>query len=349
MRRFLTLLIVLLILAGAGAFGLRMLWQRPGPLPQATDLLIPHGHLRTVATALQADRVLPAGDAGRLLFMGLAGLTDRSGPLHAGEFRISAHASIADVLQVLRHARPVQHELTIPEGLTSAQIAGLIDHAPALTGALDVPAEGSVLPETYAYELDTSRPVLLARMQAAMQKALAATWASRDTSVPLTDRAQLLTLASIVERETGLGTERSQVAEVFVNRIRQGMKLQSDPTVAYGAGGGLGSLPRPLTRSDLMQPNPYNTYVIPGLPPGPISAPGLASLQAVAHPAQGDLLYFVATGTGGHAFSATLPEHLRNVAQLRAVEAVHTGQMPTLDPLRAPPQVPLEAMRKRYR
>jgi UPF0755 protein len=186
------------------------------------------------------------------------------------------------------------------------------------------------------------------RMQAAMQKALAATWASRDRSLPLTDPAQLLTLASIVERETGLGTERPQVAEVFVNRIRQGMKLQSDPTVAYGAGGGLGSLPRPLTRSDLMQPSPYNTYVIPGLPPGPISSPGLASLQAVAHPAQGDLLYFVATGTGGHAFAATLPEHLRNVAQFRAVEAARTGQMPTLDPLRAPPQVPLEAMRKRY-
>ena len=340
MRRLLVLVLVLLILAVAAVAGLRLLSTRPGPLPQATDLVVPRGHLRDIAGTLQRDGALGPGDAVRLLFMALARATARQGALHAAELRFPAHASIAAILDVLRHAKPVQHELTIPEGLTAAQIAGLVAAAPALSGGLDLPAEGSVLPETYAFELGTSRAALLARMRAAMQRALAASWAARDPSVPLTSPGQMLALASIVERETGLPDERPLVAEVFLNRIRQGMKLQSDPTVSYGAGGGLGSLPRPLTRADLAQPNPYNTYVIPGLPPGPISAPGVASLRAVAHPAQGGLLYFVATGTGGHAFAASLPDHLRNVAQLRAVEAARPGQIPTLDPLRSPPQVP---------
>ena len=341
--RAVAVLVVLLVLAGAGgAVALRMLWQRPGPLPQATDLVVPHSRLPVLARTLQRDQLLRPGEPDRLLFMLLARIGASGGRLHAAELRFPAHASIATVLQILRHARPVQHELTIPEGLTAAQIAGLVDHAPALAGDLAVPPEGSILPETYAYELGTARTVLLTRMHEAMRSALAKTWAGRDASLPLSDPEQLLILASIVERETGVGSERTQVAEVFLNRIRQGMKLQSDPTVAYGAGGGLGSLPRPLTRADLVQPSPYNTYVIPGLPPGPISAPGLASLQAVAHPSQGDLLYFVATGTGGHAFAATLPEHLRNVAQLRAVEAARPDRAATLDPLRPPPQVPIE-------
>ena len=340
MRRLLVLVLVLLVLAGGAAFAIRLLATRPGPLPQSADLVVSHGHLRDVALQLQRDRVLPAGDAQRLLFMALARLSARRGALHAAELRFPAHASMLDALAVLRHAKPVQHELTIPEGLTAAQIAELVAAAPALTGGFDLPAEGAVLPETYAFELGTSRAALLARMQAAMQRALAATWAGRDPSVPLARPEQMLALASIVERETGLAAERPLVAEVFLNRIRQSMRLQSDPTVSYGAGGGLGSLPRPLTRSDLAQPSPYNTYVIPGLPPGPISAPGLASLQAVAHPAIGDLLYFVANGTGGHAFAASLPDHLRNVAQFRAIEAARPGQTPTLDPLRPPPQVP---------
>ena len=341
--RALSILVVLLVLAGAGgALALRMLWHRLGPLPQTADLVVPRGRLPVLARTLQHDQLLRPGDPDRLLFMLLARLTASSGPLHAAEFRFPPHASIGAILQILRHAKPVQHDLTIPEGLTAAQIAGLVDRAPALVGDLAVPPEGSILPETYAYELGTPRIVLLARMHTAMRSALARTWAGRDPSLPLSGPEQLLILASIVERETGIGSERAQVAEVFLNRIRQGMKLQSDPTVAYGAGGGLGSLPRPLTRSDLVQPSPYNTYVIPGLPPGPISAPGIAALQAVAHPAQGDLLYFVATGTGGHAFSATLAEHLRNVAQLRAIEAARPSQAATLDPLRPPPQVPQE-------
>lgn len=340
MRRLLALILVLLVAGLVAAGGLRLLSQRAGPLPATTDLVVPRGRSATVAAALQQDRALPPGDAQRLLFTLLARLTASSGPLHAAEFRIPAHASVAELLAILRHARPVQHELTIPEGLSAAQIAGLLDRAPALVGGFALPAEGSVLPQTYDYELGTSRAVLQARMQDAMRRTLARVWSARDPSLPLAGPAQLLTLASIVERETALPAERPLVAEVFLNRLRQGMKLQSDPTVSYGAGGGLGSLPRPLTRSDLLQPGPYNTYVIPGLPPGPIAAPGIAALQAVARPASGNLLYFVANGSGGHAFSATLPEHLRNVAALRAIEASRPGQMPTLDALRPPPQVP---------
>ncbi len=339
MRRLLVLLLVLTGLVGGGALGLRALAARPGPLPQEASLVVPHGRLRAVAAVLQRDRVLPPGQLELLLFAVLARFTDRGLPLHAAEFRFPAHASLLAVLAILRHARPVQHELTIPEGLSAAQVAGLVDRAPGLTGGFDLPPEGGVLPETYDYELDTSRRALLGRMDAAMRRTLAAVWAGRDRSVPLSAPEQLLVLASIVERETALPAERPMVAEVFLNRIRQGMKLQSDPTVSYAAAGGLGPLPRPLTRSDLLQPNPYNTYVIPGLPPGPISAPGLAAMQAVAHPAQGNLLYFVANGSGGHAFAASLPDHLRNVAQLRAIEAARPGQMPTLDPLRPPPQV----------
>jgi UPF0755 protein len=339
MRRLLGLLLVLVVLAGAGLGLVRFAATRPGPLRQAADIVVPHGHLSDVVRTLQQDRVLERGPAVRLLFVGLARLTGHAAPLHAGELHFPAAVSIDGALQILRHAKPVQHDLTIPEGLTTAQIAELIDAAPILQGGFDLPAEGAILPETYAFERGATRSALIARMQAAMRRTLDAVWASRDPRIPLTDPAQLLVLASIVERETALGPERPLVAEVFLNRLRAGMRLQSDPTVAYGASGGLGALPRPLTRADLAQPNPYNTYVIPGLPPGPIAAPGLAALTAVAHPAQGTLLYFVANGTGGHAFATTLQGHLANVAQFRAIEASHPGQTPTLDPLRPPPQV----------
>ncbi len=340
MRRLAGLLLVLLLLCGLG-FGLvRFDATRPGPLPADSDLVVPRGHLLDVARRLQADHVLAEGDVARLLFVALARLTDHGAPLHAAELHFPAGVSIDGALDILRHARPVQHDLTIPEGLTAAQIAELIARAPILEGGFDLPREGAILPETYAFERGATRAALIARMEAAMQRTLATVWASRDPSVPLTSPAQLLVMASIVERETALANERPLVAEVFLNRLRAGMRLQSDPTVAYGASGGLGVLPRPLTRNDLAQPNPYNTYAIAGLPPGPIAAPGVAALNAVAHPAQGGLLYFVANGTGGHAFASTLAEHLAGVARFRAIEAAHRGQTPTLDPLRPPPQVP---------
>jgi UPF0755 protein len=212
----------------------------------------------------------------------------------------------------------VQHLVTIPEGLTAAQIATLLDHTGALSGKAPVPEEGAVLPQSYAYERGATRASIIERAEAAMQRTLASVWAKRQEDLPLATPQELLTLASIVERETAKPEERPLVAAVFLNRLRRGMKLQSDPTVAYAISGGLTSADRALTRADLDNDSPYNTYRSGGLPPGPIGSPGLASLQAVAQPARNDDLYFVADGTGGHAFAPTLEEHNRNVARWRA-------------------------------
>ncbi len=319
MRWFLFLLAMLLLL-GAGLLGAYMLYSRPGPLPRDTAIVIPHGRLAAAIEALQEHAALPPGEAARYGFRLAALLTRNDGPIHAGELEFPAHASAADLLHVLRTAHPVQHELTIPEGLTAAQIALLVEHAEPLSGPVPVPEEGSVLPETYAFERSTPRAVLVGRMQLAMRRSLATIWDGRDPAAGLSGPSELLRLASMVERETAIAAERPMVARVFLNRLRLGMRLQSDPTVAYAASGGLG-LTRPLTRADLAQPNPYNTYVATGLPVGAICAPGVASLRAVAHPAPGDALYFVADGTGGHAFASDLPDHLRNVARLRARES----------------------------
>ena len=281
-------------------------------------MVVPHGSPTDVAASL-----LRAGVIRRpLLFRLAAALTVRAGALHAAELAFPAHGSLREVLAVLRTGRPVQHFLTIPEGLTAAQIARLIDRAPALTGGIDLPPEGAVLPQTYEYSYGTTRDALLRRAEAAMRAALARAWDGRDPGLPLDSPAQLLTLASIIERETARPEERAHVAAVFVNRLRRGMRLQSDPTVAYAASGGEVTAGHGLTRDELDAPNPYNTYRVAGLPPGPIDSPGIASLQAAAHPAPSDDLYFVADGSGGHAFARTLEEHHRNVARWRASEAV---------------------------
>ncbi len=308
-----------LLVAGA-LFGAVTLYERPGPLREAKAIVVPHGSLTLTASALQQAAALPSGRAAALGLRLAARLSRANGPVRAGEFVFPARASLRDLLIVLRTGRPVQHELTIPEGLTAAQIARLLE-ADGLTGPVPVMAEGSILPQTYAYTYDTSRAALAGRMQQAMQRRLAEIWASRTPGLGLPDPGALVALASLVERETAVAAERPMVARVFLNRLRLGMRLQSDPTVAYAASGGLGALSRPLSRADLGWANPYNTYVAAGLPPGPICAPGEAAMQAVAHPADGDALYFVATGDGGHAFAAALPDHLRNVARLRAREA----------------------------
>lgn len=244
--------------------------------------------------------------------------TESEGPLRAAEFAFPARASLRQVLSILRTARPVQHRLTIPEGLTASQIATLFDRADALSGDAVVPAEGAVLPETYSFERDAPRAAVLARAEAAMKQALRQAWEERDPALPLASPRELLILASIIERETSRPEERAHMAGVFLNRLRLGMKLQSDPTVIYAASGGAGVLDRPLARADLDWDTPYNTYRNTGLPPGPICAPGTATLRATAHPAATDDLYFVADGHGGHAFARTLDEHNRNVARWRA-------------------------------
>ncbi|WP_428376385.1 endolytic transglycosylase MltG [Lichenicoccus sp.] len=337
MRRLLMLLFLSILLAGAAGLGGLWLYGRPGPLAGDQAIVIPHGGLASAGAALQRHGALPDGPASLLGFRLAGRLTRDQGPVHAAELAFPAHASVRDLLLVLRTSRPVQHELTVPEGLTAAQIAVLVAGAAALAGPAPVPAEGSIMPDTYAYELAMPRRELVGRMQAAMRRRLAQVWAGRDAQPELPTPDDLLILASVVERETAKAAERPLVARVFLNRLHQGMRLQSDPTVIYGASGGLGVLARPLSRADLAQPNPYNSYLLPGLPPGPICAPGLASLQATAHPAAGDALYFVADGTGGHAFAADLPTHLQNVARLRAREASHaTGVSAPAPPVPIP-------------
>jgi UPF0755 protein len=304
----------LLLVAGA-ALVARDRLQRPGPLAEPRNVVVPRGTPSQVAAALLQAGVI----AEPRLFRLAAAATVLDGPLHAAELAFPAHASLAEVLAVLRTARPVQHHLIIPEGLTAVQIVRLLDRAEALSGETRQPAEGAVLPQTYAYEYDTTRASLIERGEAAMAKALERAWAGRARNLPLASPMELLVLASMVERETARPEERAHVAAVFINRLRRGMRLQSDPTVLYAVSGGAGALDRSLTRADLDSPSPFNTYRASGLPPGPICSPGLASLQAVAWPAVSEDLYFVADGAGGHAFARTLDDHARNVARWRAL------------------------------
>jgi len=299
---------------GSWIYAAHML-DAPGPLPETRAVVVPRGGATEAAEAL-AERMV----VGRpLAFRIGALLTQPQGALRAGEFGFPAHASLRTVLTVLRTARPVQHHVTIPEGLTAKQIAALLDRAEALTGDAPVLPEGSMLPETYGYEYGASRSSVLDRARVALQRTLHDEWAARAPDLPLASAQEALILASIVERETARPDERAHVAAVFLNRLRLGMKLQSDPTVIYAASGGTGSLDRPLGRADLDRDDPFNTYRIRGLPPAPICNPGLASLHAVMQPTPSDDLYFVADGTGGHVFSRTLDEHARNVARWRAL------------------------------
>ncbi|RYI32926.1 MAG: endolytic transglycosylase MltG [Acetobacteraceae bacterium] len=315
MRRIIAALLVLGLLVGAGAWQAQRMYRAPGPLAAPLQIVIPRGGTEAIASALQGAGVV---DDSRLFALA-TWATRGHGPLRAAEFAVPAGASLAEILEILRHARPVQRRLTIPEGLTARQITTLLGRAEGLTGEAPTLAEGAVLPETYAYQWGDDQAGLLRRAEAAMNQALAESWAGRAEGLPLASPREALILASIVERETALAEERPRIAAVFLNRLRLGMPLQSDPTVAYAAAAG-GTLERPLTRADLDRENPFNTYRVKGLPPGPIAAPGLAALRAVTRPASSDDLYFVADGSGGHAFARSLDEHNRNVARWREIE-----------------------------
>jgi UPF0755 protein len=314
MRRWLVAVVVAGAVAAGGVLGwqgARSRYLAPGPLEKDSVLIVPHGTHAEVGAALQKLGLVANATSFRIA----AGVTNAGGPLRASEFQFPAHASLRDVLTILRNARPVQHRLTIPEGLTAAQIALLLDRADALTGEVPVPPEGAMQPESYAFEHGMTRQSVVERAEAAMQRTLARLWKERAEGLPLRTPQDLVTLASIVERETARPEERARVAAVFLNRLRKGMKLQSDPTVIYAVTGGAVSGGRTLSKADLDLDNPYNTYRVAGLPPGPIGSPGLASLQAVARPLVSDELYFVVDGTGGHVFARTLEEHNRNVAR----------------------------------
>ena len=325
-RAALAALLCLLALAGAAGGWLYVQLGAPGPLPAPAAFVVPRGGLEEIAASLARDRVVDRPLAFRLLAMATSG----NGALHAGELQFPAAASIRQVLAILRTARPVQHRLTIPEGRTAAQVAELVDGADPLAGDAPVPGEGAILPDTYLYERGTAREQVMDRARTAMDRALDAAWAARAPGLPLATKQEALVLASIVEKETAKATERPLIAAVFLNRLRLSMKLQSDPTVAYGASGGMGALGHPITRSELEYADPYNTYVIAGLPPSPICMPGVAALRAVTQPAASDALFFVADGTGGHAFARTQDEHLHNVAHWREIERARAAPGPAV-------------------
>ena len=314
MTRLVALLLVLAALGGAAGYAWHA-YTAPGPLAEPAQVVIPRGGTERIAGALLERGVIRDARA----FALAAWLTRGQGPLRAAEFAFPAGAPLAEVLRILREARPVQRRLTIAEGLTAHQIRALLDRTEGLTGETPAFAEGDVLPETYAYEWGESRAAILRRADAAMDRALAEAWAARAPDLPLASPREALVLASIVERETGRPEERARVAGVFINRLRRGMPLQSDPTVAYAATGGA-PMDRPISRADLDREHPFNTYRNRGLPPGPIASPGRATLVATTRPEATDFLYFVADGSGGHAFARTLEEHNRNVARWREVE-----------------------------
>jgi UPF0755 protein len=242
--------------------------------------------------------------------------------LKAGEYQFKAHASVHDVVATIVDGRVVMHQFSVPEGLTSEQIVARLLDEDVLTGNIkEIPREGSLLPDTYNFARGLTREQLIQHMQQAQQRLIKEVWDHRAPDLPIKTPDQLVVLASIVEKETGKPDERTRVAAVFVNRLKQKMRLQSDPTIIYGLVGGKGTLGRPIMRSEIDQPTPYNTYQIDGLPPGPIANPGRASLEAAANPARTRELYFVADGSGGHAFAETYEQHQKNVARLRQMES----------------------------
>ena len=312
-----TLLGLGLLGAVAVGYGARTLFATPGPLRAPATIVIPRGAPALLADDLAERHVIDNA----WVFRAAVWLSGRDGPLRAGEFTFPAHASVADVLNILRTARPVQHKLTIPEGLTAAQVALLLDRTDALQGDTPVPPEGSVMPLTYVFERGMPRAALVERATRDMDRALQDTWDTRDDGLPLASKQDMLILASIIERETSRPEERAHVASVYLNRLRKGMRLQADPTVAYGVTGGMGTHDHVLTRADLDRPGPYNTYRQAGLPASAIALPGQASMTAAAHPQPSDDLYFVADGNGGHVFAVTVEDHNRNVARWRSQTA----------------------------
>lgn len=336
------LLTVLILLVAAGIGGVLYTVARldePGPLAQETTVEIAAGTgPRKLAPLLEEKGVVGDG----WLFLIALYAQQAQAEIKAGEYAFQPHMSLNEVVAHLRDGRPVPHYVTVPEGLTVSQIVTILNNEPLLEGDVGpLPAEGDVLPDTYQFVRGSKRSEVLARMVQAHRELMADLWPLRDKDIPVRTAQEAVTLASIVEKETGIPSERAEVASVFVNRLRADIRLQSDPTVIYGLSGRTGVLGRELTRADWKDESPYNTYVIKGLPPGPIANPGRAAIDAVLHPARTDWLYFVADGSGGHVFSRTLAEHNRNVAKW---QDLRDGQAPAGGgaahaPLAAPPVV----------
>jgi UPF0755 protein len=337
-----TIVLVLLIgSAGAYYYGMQKI-EAPGPLQDEKVVNIPtRAGMADIADTLQREGVI---DNNRWAFIGAVIALKARSELKPGEYAFQKNASLRSVIATMVDGKVVQHSVTIPEGLTSEQIVARLSENDIFAGSInEIPREGTLLPETYKFPRGTTRDQVIARMQQAQKRLVAEVWEHRNPDIPVKTAEQLVTLASIIEKETGKADERSRVAAVYVNRLRQKMKLQSDPTIIYGLVGGKGTLGRPIKRSEITQPSPYNTYVVDGLPPGPIANPGRASLEAAANPARTRDLFFVADGTGGHSFTETYDQHQKNVAKLRAMEKQIQNDTvePADDP--APPAAPAAA------
>ena len=333
---FLTLGLVVAGAATVGVLALEHEVEAPGPLPADKIVLIPKGSgTPDVASLLQREGVI----ANTTLFEVYAYLNRRKGQLKAGEFQFAAGTTIEEAIDTLISGKAVQHAFTVPEGLTSEQIVQRLRENELLSGNVnEVPREGTLMPDTYQFERGMSRQQIVNKMQSEAREALAKAWAKRTPDLAIKTPQELVILASIVEKETGRADERPRVASVFLNRLSKRMKLQSDPTIVYGIVGGKGTLGRGILRSEIDRPTPYNTYAIEGLPPGPIANPGRAALEAVAAPLKTRDLFFVADGTGGHAFAETLDQHQRNVARWRQIERGRdtAGGVDRLEPLPGP-------------
>ena len=310
------------ILIGAAVFAaaafaiVYSLWWAPGLRPGPHELTIREGTtLGPLARQLAHEGAIPGSAK---TYYAMARLFGSHDPIQAGEFRIPRGMGGAAVLDLLQHGKPIQRLITVTEGMPAIIVQEKLASNPYLTGTLPPIDEGSVLPDSYGYQREEARAAIVKRMQTAMTNAVDELWAKRSTDCPIVTKEQAVTLASIVEKETGKASERPQIAGVYCNRLRIGMKLDADPTVIYPVTKGK-PLGRRILRSELNADNGYNTYRRAGLPDGPIANPGKASLEAVLHPAPTKALYFVADGTGGHAFAETLAEQNANVAKWYAI------------------------------
>jgi UPF0755 protein len=323
-----TLLILVLIVGGGAVVLGKTRLETPGPL-QADKVVVipPRAGLMDIADLLTREGVI---EEHRLIFIGgVLALRARS-ELKAGEYLFTRHASVRDVVETIVEGKVVQHQINLPEGLTAEQIvARLLDNEILSGNVKEVPREGSLLPDGYHFNRGFTREQMIQRMRQAQDRLLREVWERRNPDLPLKSPDQLIVLASIIEKETGKPEERTRIAAVFANRLKQKMRLQSDPTVIYGLVFGKGALGRPLSKADIAHSTPYNTYAIDGLPPGPIANPGRASIEAAATPARTKELYFVADGTGGHAFAETYEQHQKNVARLRIIEHEQRGEAAT--------------------
>lgn len=298
-------------------------FSKQGPLSETKIVLIERGKgISSIAQKLEDEGVISSS----LVFKIRTVLDSDKRPLKAGEYEFTQHISMKDATELLRAGKVYDRKITFPEGVTSYQIAESLKLKTDMTGDIvDIPEDGTLLPETYHYINNDNRATILAAMTAAMDKVVLELWPSRVADLPFTTQKQALTLASIVEKETGVASERARIAGVFINRLKRGIPLQSDPTVIYAMtkgqieNEGQGPIGRRLLSKDLSIESPYNTYLNAGLPPTPIANPGRAAIEAVLHPEVHDYIYFVADGTGGHVFARTLAEHNSNVARWRKI------------------------------